>query len=295
MALAAGAEYTTGCTHTWRTLPEKSRARLLKFTKMVKKIGQDDPRRVIHSFKFGLALVLISILEHLRPSFYGFGDNIIWAVLTVVLVLEFSVGATLGKGLNRMLATGLAGAMGVATHRIAALSGEKGKDVLTSTFIFVIGGTVTFMRFSPRLKARYDYGLIIFILTFCLVSLSDNTESELQEMAHERFLTIIIGSCIAITVCIGICPVWVGQDLHNQIAGNIEKLADFLEGFGGEYFNDNIGNTEAEGDKPFLRRYESVLSSKSSEETMVTPITLFWQDGNLVMAGSDFATHGSNT
>jgi len=86
------------------------------------------------------------------------------------------------------------------------------------------------MRFSPRLKASYDYGLIIFILTFCLVSLSDNTENELLEVAQERLLTIIIGSCIAIVVSICICPVWIGQDLHNQIAGNIQKLADFLEG-----------------------------------------------------------------
>lgn len=86
------------------------------------------------------------------------------------------------------------------------------------------------MRFSPKLKARYDYGMIIFILTFCLVSLSDVSGHELLEMAYERLLTIIIGSSIAITVCIFICPVWIGKDLHNKIAANIEKVADFLEG-----------------------------------------------------------------
>ncbi|KAK7324835.1 hypothetical protein VNO77_28709 [Canavalia gladiata] len=266
MALPLSAEHTTGSTHTWRTLPEKSWAKVVKFIENLIKLGKDDPRRVIHSFKFGLALVLISILQHFHPSFYGFGDNLMWAVLTVVLVLEFSVGATLGKGFNRVLATGLAGALGVATHRIATLSG-KGKNILTSTFVFVIGGTVTFMRFYPRLKARYDYGLIIFILTFCLVSLSEDTDSELHEVAYERLLTIIVGSCIAILVCVCICPVWIGKDLHNQIAANIDKLADFLEGFGDEYFN-NLESTEATGDKSFLHRYESILCSKSSEETM---------------------------
>lgn len=89
-----GAETTTTGynTHSWRALPEKSWAKLVKVTKIVKKLVHDDPRRVIHSLKVGLALALISILQHLHPSFYGFGDNIIWAVLTVVLVLEFSVG-----------------------------------------------------------------------------------------------------------------------------------------------------------------------------------------------------------
>ncbi|GAU22335.1 hypothetical protein TSUD_106630 [Trifolium subterraneum] len=142
-----------------------------------------------------------------------------------------------------MLATWLAGALGAASNKIATLCGDKGKVVMTSIFVFVIAERVTFLRFSPKLKARYDYGMIIFILTFCLISLSD------------------------MTVCIFICPVWIGEDLHNKIAGNIERVADFLEGFGDEYFN-NSENTEVGNDKQFLERYKGVLSSKSSEETM---------------------------
>ncbi|KAI5412551.1 aluminum-activated malate transporter 8 [Lathyrus oleraceus] len=259
---------TTNFTHTLKALVKKFWTKLVKVTKFIKEIGQDDPRRFIHSFKVGLALVLIYILHHFRPSFYGFGDNIIWAVLTVVIVLELSVGATLGKGFNRMLATGLAGALGVASNKIASLCGDKGRVVMTSIFVFVIAERVTFMRFSPKLKARYDYGMIIFILTFCLVSLSDVSGHELLEMAYERLLTIIIGSSIAITVCIFICPVWIGKDLHNKIAANIEKVADFLEGFGDEYFNHSENSEEDENDKEFLHRYKRVLSSKSSEETM---------------------------
>ncbi|OIW04040.1 hypothetical protein TanjilG_24151 [Lupinus angustifolius] len=234
---------------------------------MVIKLEQDDPRRVIHSFKVGLALVLISILQHIRPTFYAFGDNILWAVLTVALVLEFSVGATLGKGLNRILATWLAGALGVGTRSIANLCGQKGEAVLTTIFVFVIAGSVTFMRFSPRLKARYDYGFIIFILTFCMVSLSDDKERAMLKLAQERLLTIIIGSFVAVIVCICICPVWIGQDLHNQIAANMEKIAHFFEGFSDEYLKKSE-NTEVVHDRSFLHRYKSVLSSKSSEETM---------------------------
>ncbi|KAL2331887.1 hypothetical protein Fmac_019468 [Flemingia macrophylla] len=226
-----GWEHNPGCTYAWRTLLEKTRSKLVNFTKVVIKLGKDEPRRAIHSFKVGLALVLVSILQHLRPSFYGFGDNVVWAVITVVLVLEVSVGATLGKGLNRVLATLLAGALGVAIRRIASFSGNKGKAVLSSTSVFFV-------------------------------------ENELLEVAQERLLTIIIGSFIAVMVSICICPVWVGQDLHNQIAANIEKLSDFFQGFGDEYFNNLENTTEAMGDKPFLHTYESVLSSKSSEETM---------------------------
>lgn len=63
-------------------------------------IGQDDPRRVIHAFKVGLALTLVSLLYLLEPLFEGIGQNAIWAVMTVVVVLEFTVGKT---GENRFM------------------------------------------------------------------------------------------------------------------------------------------------------------------------------------------------
>ena len=89
---------------------------------------------------------------------------------------------------------------------------------------------MTFTRFFPRLKARYDYGLFIFILTFCLVSLSGYRDDQVLKMAYERLSTIIVGSCTSVIVCICICPVWVGEDLHNAVAANMEKLGSFLEG-----------------------------------------------------------------
>ncbi|KAK9939162.1 hypothetical protein M0R45_015869 [Rubus argutus] len=55
-------------------------------------------------------------------------------------------------------------------------------------------------------------------------------------MGFERVCTIIIGSCAAVAVCVFIRPVWIGVELHDQITANMEKLANFLEGFGDEYF-----------------------------------------------------------
>jgi len=100
----------------------------------------------------------------------------------------------------------------------------------------IVGGvrdaaaTVTFVRFIPAMKARYDYGLLIFILTFCLISISSYREDEVIEMAHQRLTTIIIGSFVAIVICICICPVWIGENLHNRAVTNMEKLGNFLEG-----------------------------------------------------------------
>lgn len=163
-----GGCFSRGC--GWiKSLPERSKAKIVECARKIKKLGQDDPRRVNHSGKVGLAITLVSLFYYFEPLYDGFGDSAMWAVMTVVVVFEFSVGATLGRGLNRGLATFLAGALGFGAHRLATLSGEKGEPMLLGLFVFLLATMVTFVRFFPRMKARYDYGLLIFILTFCLI------------------------------------------------------------------------------------------------------------------------------
>lgn len=88
----------------------------------------------------------------------------------------------------------------------------------------------SFTRFIPRIKARYDYGVLIFILTFSMVSVSGFRVDKLFELAHDRLATIAIGGATCIIVSICVCPVWAGEDLHKLVASNIEKLANYLEG-----------------------------------------------------------------
>ena len=58
-------------------------------------VGREDPRRVIHSLKVGLALTSVSLLYLMETLFKGVGQNAIWAVMTVVVVLEFTAGESL--------------------------------------------------------------------------------------------------------------------------------------------------------------------------------------------------------
>lgn len=121
------------------SLARRVRSRVVEFLKTAKSIGEDDPRRVIHSFKVGLALTLVSVFYYATPLFDSFGVSTMWAVLTVVVVMEYTVGGTLSKGLNRAFATLVAGALGVAAHEAAALCGEKGEPVLLALFVFLLG------------------------------------------------------------------------------------------------------------------------------------------------------------
>ncbi|KAF8397977.1 hypothetical protein HHK36_016903 [Tetracentron sinense] len=254
-----------------KALPEKLKANVIEVFKKTKKLRQDDPRRVTHSLKVGLALTLVSLFYYFRPLYDGFRVSAIWAILTVVIVFEFTVGATLSKGLNRGFATLLAGALGVGAHYLACLSGEKGDHILRGLFVFLLAAASTFSRFFPRIKARYDYGVLIFILTFSMLAVSGYRDDEILKMAHQRLSTILIGCTICLVFSIFICPVWAGENLHNLVTVNMEKLASFLEGFGDEYFKmteDRERVVILIDDKSFLQGYKSVLNSKASEESL---------------------------
>lgn len=51
-----------------------------------------DKRKVLHSIKVGIALVLVSLLFLLDPMYDEVGDNAMWAIMTVVVIFEFTAG-----------------------------------------------------------------------------------------------------------------------------------------------------------------------------------------------------------
>ncbi|KAL3610939.1 hypothetical protein D5086_001959 [Populus alba] len=261
-----------------KALPVKFKAKMVGMARNIKKLAQEDPRRVFHSLKVGLALTLVStVLYYPYPVYIYFGFDAVWAVMTVVLVFEFSVGATLGRGLNRVIATLLAGGLGMGAHYLAKLFGRIGEPIILVFLVFLQAAISTFLRFFPKIKARYDYGMLIFNMTFSMITVSGFREDQILDIAQKRLSTIIIGAAACVIVSIVVFPVWAGEDLHNLIALNIEKLGNSLEGFGDEYFK-RTGGEESKDDKKFLEGYKSVLNSKNSEESLANFAA--WEPGH---------------
>lgn len=71
---------------------------------------------------------------------------------------------------------------------------------------------------------------MIFILTFCLVSVSGYRIDELFNMAQQRISTIIIGTSLCIIVSTTVRPVWAGLELYVLVTENLDKLANSLQG-----------------------------------------------------------------
>ncbi|KAK7330882.1 hypothetical protein VNO77_25088 [Canavalia gladiata] len=260
----------------WKKCVNDFGEKLIRFPSLgwqkVWKVGRDDPRRVIHAFKVGLALTLVSLLYLLEPLFKGIGQNCIWAVMTVVVVFEFTAGATLCKGLNRGLGTLTAGLLAFLAKYAANASGHVFRAVFIGTTVFIIGTAATYTRFFPHIKKNYDYGVVIFLLTFNLIAGSGYRVDNVLKIAHERFYTIAIGCAICLALSLLVFPNWSGESLHNSTAFKFEGLAKSIEACVHEYF---YGETEASGDKassedPIYKGYKAVLDSKSSDETLAS-------------------------
>lgn len=66
--------------------------RVWMFFKKAWDLGVDDPRKFFHCLKVGVALMVVSLFYYMRPLYDGVGGSAIWAVMTVVVVFEYTVG-----------------------------------------------------------------------------------------------------------------------------------------------------------------------------------------------------------
>ncbi|XP_019432299.1 PREDICTED: aluminum-activated malate transporter 9-like isoform X2 [Lupinus angustifolius] len=206
-------------------------------------IGRSDPRNVMFSAKLGLALTLLSLLIFLREDMSRYS---VWAILTVVVVFEFHIGATLSKGLNRGLGTLSAGALALGMAELSASAG-KWEELIIIISIFTIGFCATYAKLFPTLKP-YEYGFRVFLITYCFITVSGYRTGEFVETAVNRFLLIALGASVSLGVNICIYPIWAGEDLHNLVTKNFMGVATSLEVYNG---------------------YRSAVESRSKEDSLI--------------------------
>ncbi|CAA0819933.1 Aluminum-activated malate transporter 14 [Striga hermonthica] len=233
-------------------------------------VGKEDQRRVIHALKVGLSLTLVSLLYLMEPLFKGIGQNAIWAVITVVLVLDFTAGATLCKGFNRGLGTLLAGSLAFLMDFIAQESGRVFQAIFIGIAVFAIGAAATYIRFVPYIKKHYDYGVVIFLVTFNLITVSSYRVHNVLQIAHTRLYTVAIGCAVCLVMSLFMFPNWSGQHLHNSSVSKLEGLAYSIQACVNEYFSNDEQKADRDksSEEPIYKGYKSVLDSKSTDETL---------------------------
>ncbi|KAL3647890.1 hypothetical protein CASFOL_008858 [Castilleja foliolosa] len=229
-----------------------------------------DARKLIHSIKVGIALVIVSLIYMVNPMFKEVGENAMWAVMTVVVMFEFYAGATLGKGINRVIGTLVGGVLGCLVAIVGGEIGGIGKPIIIAASVFFFGASATYYRQVPRLKQRYDYGFMIFILTLSLVAVSGVRAEKVVALGRDRIATIGMGFAVCISVSLFVCPIWASNELHMSTASSFDKLAISIQGCLDEYFKmgSEKGNEESNGSVNYTQSCKSILNSKANVEAL---------------------------
>ncbi|XP_031130293.1 aluminum-activated malate transporter 8-like [Ipomoea triloba] len=247
----------------------KVRDKLVGIAKEAIKIGRDDPRKLTHCVKVGLALTLISLLYYFNPLYDAFGQSGILAVLTVFSVFEFTVGETLSKCFNNVLATLLAASLGIGVVYLTQLLGQVGQPFILGTVIFILVALSNLARFFDPIENKYNDGVMVFILTFIMIAISGDRVEKIWKMCYQRVLAVIIANAICIIISIIVFPVWAAENLPNLVADNIDKVAKSLEEFGKA--DEESVDKAYDDDKD----YEDVINSKDSEKSLA--IHAWWE------------------
>ncbi|KAG6517949.1 aluminum-activated malate transporter 12-like [Zingiber officinale] len=236
------------------------------------RVGKEDPRRIIHAVKVGVALTAVSCLYLLQPLFEGIGQGAMWAVMTVVVVLEFTAGATLCKGLNRGFGTLCAASLAFFIEVVSQKSRKEFHAIFIGISVFLVGFLTTYLRFVPYIKKNYEYGVVIFLLTFNLITISSFRVDDVLDLTKDRLSTIAIGCGVCLFMSLFILPNWSGEDLHRSTVHKLEVLARSIEACVHEFFQNQDRESPVREEKSskdeIYKGYRAVLDSKSSDETL---------------------------
>ncbi|KAF7021849.1 hypothetical protein CFC21_034732 [Triticum aestivum] len=237
--------------------------------------ARQDTNRVTFALKVGLACLLVSLLILFRAPYGIFGTNIIWSILTVAIMFEYTIGATFNRGFNRALGSVLAGVFAIVIIQVAMSCGHTAEPYLIGFSIFLVGAATSFMKLWPSL-IPYEYGFRVILFTYCLIIVSGYRMGNPIRTAMDRLCSIAIGALIAVLVNVTIYPIWAGEQLHMELVANFSSLADSLEECVKKYLSGDVSEhpdfsktvMDDFPDEPAFRKCRAMLNSSAKLDSL---------------------------
>ncbi|KAI3707091.1 hypothetical protein L6452_25303 [Arctium lappa] len=228
--------------------------------------AKEDTSRVTFPLKVGFAVLLVSLLVLFQAPYQVLGTSIIWSILTVVIMFEYTVGATFNKGFNRALGTLFAGVLAIVVGELALMSGQVAEPIIIGISIFMIGTITSFIKLWPTL-VPYEYGFRVLLFTYCLIIVSGYRMGNPIRTSIDRLYSIAIGAIIAVAVNALIFPIWAGEQLHKELVKNFYYVADSLEECVNKYLADD-GSEHPEFTKTLMDEFPDEPAYKKCRSTL---------------------------
>ncbi|MCL7037504.1 hypothetical protein MKW94_024800 [Papaver nudicaule] len=243
----------------------------------IKKFAKEDKNRmIIFSLKVGFAILLASLLILVQSPYKVFGNDVIWSVITVASMFEYTVGDTLNKGVSRVLGSLLAGILAVAIDQAALHSGPVAEPYIIAVCLFFFGALITsVVKLRPSMEPYAD-GFRTILLTFCVLVVSGYRVGHPVKNAVSRLYLIALGGLVAAFVNVLIFPTWAGEELHKNLVDDFESVADSLEECVKKYLEDDASDQpefsktvlDEFPDEPAYQKCRSALDSSKKLETL---------------------------
>ncbi|MED6203560.1 hypothetical protein PIB30_000647 [Stylosanthes scabra] len=182
----------------------------------------------IFGLKAGLSVVIVSLLALLKAPYQVFGTNVIWAIITAIIVFEYNVGATFNRGFNRALGSLVAGIFAIAVAQLALLCGSVAEPIIIGFSIFFIVSIASMLRSLPRL-VQYEYGFRVIQISYCIIIISGYRMGNPIKTMMDRWYSIAIGGIISVFVNVFVYPMWAGDQLHKDLVKCFDSLSDSLQ------------------------------------------------------------------
>uniref|UniRef100_A0A0E0JIE5 Uncharacterized protein n=1 Tax=Oryza punctata TaxID=4537 RepID=A0A0E0JIE5_ORYPU len=230
--------------------------------------ASEDAGRVAFALKAGLAMLLASLLVLVGEPFRLFGTNIIWSILTVGIMFEYTVGASFNRGFNRAVGSMVAGVVAIAVIWISLRCGSVAEPYVIGLSIFLVGAVTSFVKQLPAL-APYEYGFRVILFTYCLIVVSVYRVGEPVAAGLDRLYAIAIGAVLALLVNVLVFPAWAGEQLHRELVASFAAVADSLRDCVRSYLT---GDDEAavDGGEPAIEKCRATLNASARIESLAS-------------------------
>ncbi|CAO0801494.1 unnamed protein product [Mucor circinelloides] len=257
--------------HPWIVRIKKSKI----FKWILKQCTATDNR---YAFQMGVAFTLAALLVIIGPVSDIF-PNVFWVGVSVVTVLDNTVGGFLNLSIQRLLGTLIGGGFSIVvmtiTRAIFHPRWEWDAALLLGFLMFIQVFCIAKLKMMPNMAYAGSIGL----LTTCIILLSGYPDlihdrlSYAAELGAWRTLNLIIGIVISLLVSLLVFPLKASSVMRKNLGKALEDAADLYEK-SSEYYLDFSGHTTAAVDESLASTIARRLPAEMIEEANAQQLSI---------------------